>query len=439
MKLFDNFYNMKVGMVDLSESSSEVVPLNDQLVAEKIGGAAVNADLFNRYKDDDPLILGVGPLTGSLAPASCLSVATFLSPRFGNLCHVPLMLRTGPEMKFSGIAFLVIKGNASSPKILHLDKGAIQVLSAEHLAGLEIPEAVQTLKKEISHPRSIILTGPAADHGVSCASVSTGTRGSPDKAGLAFLMASKNLKGIIFNGIDGLPFAEDNLNQKETIDRNLFADKGHKNEGFLSVLEKIGIEDNLKVIIKKTKWRNMACYHCPSPCMSSVEFTWHDPRKNSRAKDNIFLSDHMGFLALVKKGGKDVFPLVESCLRSGIDQVAAAKRLPENGTLLESLNAIENMTFTPEDPEIKSEPHQIGEIPAEMHKLFGGGIPPILPGKLWVKRVCLSMILGICPIFLLLFPQISEIELLKFLATNEHDLKSLEGGFASSIQSILED
>jgi len=437
MKLFDNFYNMKVGIIDLSESSSEVVPLDDQLVSEKIGGAAVNTDLFNRYKDDDPLILGVGPLTGSFAPASCLSVATFLSPRFGNLCHVPFMLRTGPEMKFSGIDFLVIKGSSSSPKILHVDKGTINIVSAEHLAGFEIPQTIQTLKKEISHPRSIILTGPAADHEVSCASVSTGMRGSLDKAGLAFRMASKNLKGITFNGIDGLPFAEDNLNQKETIERNLFADKGHRNEGFLSVLEKIGIEDNLKKITKKTKWRNMACYHCPSPCMSSVEFTWHDPRnrKNPGTKDNVFLSDHMGFPAMAKKGGGDVFPLLKSCLRFGLDPVAVAKRLPENRTLLESLDTIEEISFTPEGPEIERESHQIGEIPAETHKLFGGGIPPILPGKLWVKRVYFSMILGICPIFLLLFPQISEFDLFKFLAKDEHDLKSLEEKF----QSILED
>ncbi len=441
MKLFNNFYNMKVGIVDLSESSSEVVPLDDQLVAEKIGGAAVNVDLFNRYKDDDPLILGVGPLTGSFAPASCLSVATFLSQRFGNLCHVPLMLRTGPEMKFSGIDFLVIKGSASSPKILHLDKGATHVFPAEHLVGLEIPEAVQALKKEISHSRSIILTGPAADHGGSFASVSTGMRGSLDKAGMASRMASKNLKGIIFSGTGGIPFAEDNLSHKETIERNLFADKGHKNEGFLAVLKKIGIEDNLKKIIKKTKWRNMACYHCPSPCMSSVAFAWHDPRnrKNSRAKDNIFLSDHMGFLALVKKGGKDVFPLLESCLRFGLDPVVAAKRLPENGTLLESLNTIENMTFTPEGPEIGRESHPIGNIPSEMHKLFGGGIPPVLPGELWEKQIRLSMILGVCPIFLLLFPQISEIDLFKFLAKDEHDLKFIEERFSSSIQSILED
>ena len=433
MKLFDNFYNMKVGIVDLTQLSSEVIPLDEQIVAEKIGGAAVNEDLFRQYKDDAPLLIGVGPLTGSFAPASCLSVATFLSPRFGNLCHVPLMMRTGPEMKFSGIDFLVIKGTASSPKILHIDKGAIQILSAEQFIGVDIPEGLQTLKKERIHSRSILLTGTAADHGVPSASVSTGFNGSLDKAGLAFLMASKNLKGVIFNGTGGLPFAEDNLEDNETIERKLFADEGHENKGFLSMLDKIGIEENLKGVIKKAKWRDMACYHCPSPCMNSVQFTWHDPRKNSRVEDNILLSDHLGFLALAKKGGKDVFPLSESCLRFGLDPVAVAEKLPENGSLLESLNAIEEISVTPEEPKIKREHHQIGEVSAEMHNLYGGGLPPILAEELWKKRVRLSMILGVCPIFLLRFTQISELDLLKFLTSNEHDLKFLQ----KEIQSLI--
>jgi len=430
MKLFDNFYNMKVGIVDLTQLSSEVIPLDEQIIAEKIGGAAVNEDLFKQYEDDTPLIIGVGPLTGSFAPASCLAVATFLSPRFGNLCHVPLILRAGPEMKFSGIDFLVIKGAASSPRILHIDKGTIRILSAEHLIGVDIPEALPTLKKEMTHPRSILLTGPAADNGAPGASVSTGFNGSLDKAGLAFLMASKNLKGVIFNGTDGLPFAEGNLKHNETIERKLFADEGHKNDGFLSMLDKIGIEENLKGIIKKAKWRNMACYHCPFPCMSSVKFKWLDPRKNSRIEDNLFLSDHLGFLALAKKRGKDVFPLLESCHRFGLDPVAVAEKLPESGSLLESLNAIEEMSVTPG----KSEPHHIGEGPREMHKLFGDAIPPILPDELWKERVWLSMILGVCPIFLIRFPQISEFDLYKFLTKNEYDLNILK----ERIRFILE-
>ncbi|MBW2557875.1 MAG: hypothetical protein JRD69_03410 [Deltaproteobacteria bacterium] len=434
MKLFNNLYNMKVGIVDLSELSSEVISLDEQIVEEKIGGAAINEDLFNQYKEDVPLVIGVGPLTGSFAPASCLAVATFLSPRFGNLCHVPLMLRTGPEMKFSGIDFLVVKGSASLPKIVHIDKGTIRILSAEHLIGVDIPEGLQRLKKEIMDSRSILLTGPAADNGIPGASVSIGFNGSLDKAGLAFLMASKNLKGVIFNGTGGLPFTEDNLKHNETLERKLFEDEGRKNEGFLTMLDKIGIKENLKGVIKKAKWRDMACYHCPSPCMSSVQFTWHDPRKNSRVEDNIFLSDHLGFLALAKKSGRDVFPLSESCRRFGLDPVAVTERLPENESLLESLKAIEKMSITPEEPEIKNESHQIGEAPAEMHKLFGGGIPPILPGELWRKRVCLSMILGVCPIFLVRFQQISESDLLKFLTKNESDLSILE----EKIRFILE-
>ena len=173
----------------------------------------------------------------------------------------------------------------------------------------------------------------------------------------------------------------------------------------------------------------MACYHCPSPCMSSVQFTWHDPRKNSRDEDNIFLSDHLGFLALAKKRGEYVFPLLESCLRFGLDPVAVAEKLPENGSLLESLTAIEEVSVTPEGPKIKSEHHQIGEVSAEMHNLFGGGLPPIVHGELWEKRVWLSMILGVCPIFLTRFPQISGLDLLKFISKDGTDFSNFRLSF----------
>jgi len=425
MRQFDNFYNMKVGIVDLSEVSSEIIPLDDRLVAEKIGGAAVNAELFTQYEDGDPLILGVGPLTGSFAPASCLSVATFLSPRFGTLSHVPLMVRTGPELKFSGIDFLVITGAASSPKMLHLDRAGIQIVSAEHLVDLTVPEALQVVKKDIGPSRSIILTGPAADHGVSCASVSTGLHGSHDKAGLASLMASKNLKGIICTGIKGLPFAEDNLSHKATVEKKLFADRVHKNEGFFSMLEVIGIEKNLTGVIKKAKWRTVACYNCPSPCMSSAEFKWHDPRENIRAKDTILLSDHLGFLTLARKGGTNALPLLENCFRFGLDPVAVAERLPGEVSLLELLEAIEAIAASPQGSDVRGDPHRNEAVPDKMHALFGGGIPLILENQRWKDRVYLSMTLGVCPLFLLHFPQMSEIDLLGFLANNEDDLKSL--------------
>jgi len=435
MKLFDNFYNMKVGIVDLATSSSETVSLNKEMAAGKTGGSAINENLFKKYEEDAPLVIGVGPLTGSFAPASCLAVATFSSPRFGeNLCHIPLMMHTGPGMKFSGIDFLVIRGIASSPTLLNIERGRVRILSAEDLVGVDIPESVRLLKREMTHCRSILLPGPAAENGVHCASLSTGLSGSLDKGGLALSMASKNLKGIIFCGTGGLAFNEGNRDYNETIEKRLFPGKEHKNEGFLSMLDVIGIENDLRNIVKKATWHNMACYHCPSPCMSSVGFKWRDPGNNSRVEDTLFLSDHLGFLALAKKGGADAFPLSKSCHRFGLDPAAVADTLPERGSLAESLDTVEKISTAREKTEIDGTPVSIGDVPAETHALFGGGIPPIAPGELWEERVRLSMILGICPIFLLRFPQISQRDLLQFLTGNEADLQLLE----QEIDSIAE-
>jgi hypothetical protein len=46
------------------------------------------------------------------------------------------------------------------------------------------------------------------------------------------------------------------------------------------------------------------------------------------------------------------------------------------------------------------------------------------------------MILGICPIFLLRFPQIIDATLLSFISMTEEALKSLQEGLSSAIASL---
>jgi hypothetical protein len=79
-----------------------------------------------------------------------------------------------------------------------------------------------------------------------------------------------------------------------------------------------------------------------------------------------------------------------------------------------------------------------GESPAKAgapaaYDELGGCIPPILTGDAWKKRVTLAMILGVCPIFLLRFPQITAAALLSFISTKEEDLKTLQEGLSSKI------
>lgn len=218
------FYNMKIGVVDLSASSAKVIPLDQEQVSSYLGGAAMNGAILAGY-ETDTLVFGTGPLTGSFAPASSLMIASFASPMFKRLCHVPLMLRTGPDMKFSGVDYLAVKGTAPEPSILRINHGKIWILPAENLQNKPVPEAIRELKKTSPAFQSLIITGPAAERGSPYASLSISTNGSLDKAGLAFLMAAKNLKGIMLGGTDGLSFNRDNPDQGKELEKIISTDK----------------------------------------------------------------------------------------------------------------------------------------------------------------------------------------------------------------------
>jgi aldehyde:ferredoxin oxidoreductase len=429
MNLLQPFYNMKIGVVDLSASSSEIISMAEEQVSRHLGGAAMNRAILAGY-ETDALVFGTGPLTGSFAPASPLMVATFLSPIFNSICHVPFMLRTGPDIKFSGIDYLVVKGNAPEPSVLHVDHGNVRILPAANILNLPVPEAIMELKKTSPAFQSVITTGPAADRGSSCAAVSIGTNGSLDKAGLASVMAAKNLKGIMLGGRGGLPFNRDNPDQGKELEKIISAEKNFKRRGFSSVLKSLeGGKDTVKFLRAERK-KDMACYHCPSPCMTHVRFSWRDPgnKEMQKSGEGLVLLDHTGCIALAKKSGKNILPVLRACLHNGLDPAAVAATLLQGGTLPDYLEAIDKIVSDDSSP---------AQDVSQRQGIFGGGIPPILTGDLFEKRVGLAMILGVCPMFLLRFPQITDAALLSFISTREEDLNTLQERLSSAIAFLL--
>ena len=146
------------------------------------------------------------------------------------------------------------------------------------------------------------------------------------------------------------------------------------------------------------------------------------------SEDGMLLLDHTGYAALAKKVGKNILPILQSCLHNGLDPAGVAERLPEGGTMLEYLNAIDKI--------VSDNPPRTTDV-SPRQCLFGGGVPPILTGDLLEKRVALAMILGVCPIFLLRFPQITDTALLSFISTREKDLKPLQERLSSAIASLF--
>jgi aldehyde:ferredoxin oxidoreductase len=431
MSLYQPFYTGKIGVVDLTTQSAYALDLPGDALREHVGGAAMNAWLLSEHESDS-LILGTGPLTGSFAPASALLVGTFRSPVFEHLCHVPFMLRSGPEMKFSGVDYLVIRGASKEPCAVSVTRGQVHVVSLPGARGKSVPELLHLLKGRVPGYRASIVTGPAADASSPYASASIGSHGSSDKAGLAARMADKNLKAVLFNGIQGLPFREDHPALAKAVEKMLQSSGTFASKGFAAVVKRLEDGGEAAGALRAKLGRNRACYHCPCPCMTyaSIKKPGADKEKNG-----LLMMDHSGWVALSGKS-EDALPLLQRCLELGLDPRAAGHGLREDRPLREALKTIETLAAgAPVDEENNP---SAPDIDSRTYRLFGGGITPLLSGKSWTERVAAAMILGICPVFIQIAGRLDRSDLLRFLSSDAEEIKALGERIDSGIEMLLE-
>jgi aldehyde:ferredoxin oxidoreductase len=425
------FWNGKIGVVDLTVQSAYTVDLPGDALREHIGGAAMNAWLLAEYESDS-LVFGTGPLTGSFAPASAVLVGTFRSPVYDHLCHVPFMLRSGPEMKFSGVDFMVVRGAAKEPCAVSATRGQVRVFP---IAETEkpVPELLQLLRRAVPGFRSSIVTGPAADHASRYASASIGGHGSLDKVALAARMAEKNLKAVLFNGIHGLPFREDHPALAKAVEKILQSAGVLAKKGFVPIVKKLEDGGEAAGALRGKLGRNRACYHCPCPCMTHAEH----PRPGAEMKkDGVLMMDHTGWVSLSGKS-ENALVLLEKCLELGLDPRAAALGLREDGPMREALKRIEALAAdgaSIDEDAYRSAP----EIETRAYRLFGRGIPPLLSGQAWTERVATAMILGICPIFIQIAGRLDRSDLLRFLSADADRIRALGERLDGEIEMLME-
>ena len=439
--LMTGFYNAKMALVNLDDSSVETISLPAELFAEHIGGVQINTVLLERYTDHDPLIFGTGPLTGSFAPASCLMAASFFSPE-KKVVHVPFMLNTGPQLKFSGIDFLVITGRAASPVIIELIDNTIRLTPGDDLSGTLSNREDMLLSRGRNCPEVVLLTGQAAENGSPHACLSTGLWGSLDKSSLGGLIGHKNIRTIALKAAGGIAFPA------ETIERGgsmALALKNQYGKQQFVVQEKMGSGDAARNLIRKHFKKSHACYHCPFPCMSYLEFP--EPGSHSlirgSKKQGVFLLDHVGFAALSKKRPTDAVILLKHCIERGIDPAAAAAGLDQTTPTEEARSQIDFFSSTYSDSIDATNTSETGKVPSSIYRMFGSGLPLIAPTgatdefDTWEKKTALAMTLGICPILLLCFGHIRADELLAFLWTDAETLAAAKEKLAHAVNVVL--
>jgi aldehyde:ferredoxin oxidoreductase len=111
------------------------------------------------------------------------------------------------RLKASGVDVLFITGRSPLPVIITIKADVVEILSAGHLWGSDIPTTITALKER----GSVAAIGPAGENGVLFANIMMGEGKSVGRGGLGAVMGSKNLKAVTVNGDNKVPLADPTL------------------------------------------------------------------------------------------------------------------------------------------------------------------------------------------------------------------------------------
>ena len=401
-------------IIDLDAAEVEEEELEDSLVEERIGGIGITSYLYEEYKDDDPIIIGTGLLTGTTFPASGAGQITAKSPVTGKLCHCPVTYKVGLEIKYSGFDYIVVKGRSADPVYLWIHDGVADISDAGSLWGKDVWQATDDLRAEIGDELlQTMFIGPAGENGSDYAQVCFNHWNSPDRFGLGKLFGSRNLKGLAFRGMGMIEVADPEAYVERSLDilKEIKTNAFMRQKGVGPMLASLGHADVAEWLAPVVH-RHSADYFTPYATNTGL-FTDESPgrlEESEQDEPGVLVSDIFALLSLKKIGltAADAGLVLKACAKYGIDTFAVAElsggSTPDEligsfNTLRGSLNIPGKELFTPWCPT------------GPMFNDFELSDDDTLDW--WERRQALSMIFGIQPMFALMSPELTEENMLE--------------------------
>ncbi len=291
-------YGGRILRVDLSERRSHIEELDPAWVRPVIGGRAANSKRLFEELDpacdplgpDNLLIFGVGPLTGSLLPASAYYTVTAKSPLTGILGDSAAGGQFAAGMKFTGFDQIIISGCSDTLLYLLISSDGVEFVECPRLAGktiIETTTAIRRHRKDVS--LQVAAIGPAGENLVLfSAIVSSGNRVN-GRTGMGAVMGSKNLKAVAVRGSRSLEVAEplQYLSLVKSIEHSIRSHKEYQKRYDLGTtmlmqdLNGIGIlptrhfqegvcdyvdQISGQTLAQRFKVKNKACFNCNLHC-----------------------------------------------------------------------------------------------------------------------------------------------------------------------------
>jgi len=279
-------YSGKILRVNLTDNKFSIEELNLKDVQSFIGGFGMNCKLAADHlkpktealSSDNKIIIGAGPLVGTLTPGSSRIVGTCKFPATGAIAHVCGSMSFGMHLKHSGFDHLIISGAAERPVFLSVQDEHFELLDAGNLWGKDIMETTDQVKDKFGDC-GVIAIGKAGENLVKSALTLIDKTSTFGRGGLGAVMGFKNLKAIMVKGTKGTEIArpkEFNALFRKLYDRirNWPHRKDLHKLGMLrgtpvgALLGAQGRKDKAKhaserTYMRKLKKRRIACPSCP--------------------------------------------------------------------------------------------------------------------------------------------------------------------------------
>ena len=203
--------------VDLASGHIRREKTDPDYMLKVIGGRGLNSTrLFDELKRDiDPLspenmlLIGVGPLTGTLLSTSAYMTISGKSPLTGILGDSAAGGFFGSELKQAGYDQIVMTGRSDQPVYLFIADDTVELRDASHLWGKDIWETTAAIRKELNdNAVQIAAIGPAGENLVKYATVACNNSRMCGRTGMGCLFGSKNLKAVAVRGTGQLTLAD---------------------------------------------------------------------------------------------------------------------------------------------------------------------------------------------------------------------------------------
>lgn len=202
-------YGGRILWIDLTRKEFRVESMDPSWVKPVIGGRGANSKrLFEELNPEcDPLgpenilVFGVGPLTGSLLPASSYYTLTAKSPLTHILGDSAAGGQFGAEMKLTGFDQIIVTGKAEKLVYVLITQSGAEFKECPELTGKTVNQVTSAIREiNNDHTIQVATIGPAGEHLVSFAAVVSSGNRVNGRTGMGAVMGSKNLKAVAVKG-----------------------------------------------------------------------------------------------------------------------------------------------------------------------------------------------------------------------------------------------